>query len=371
MWVCPAGRAHCAWPPHKRRPVCGDPGSGGHFVAFYLFMKMMIKTLGSLYPVAIMARYTFGMMRWMGLVRVVVAVSLVPVMMVQQGWAWGSDGHRMVNRLAGAALPKDVPEFLRSPAALDALEYYGPEPDRWKSPAEPELGAAGFSEHFIDLEYADLIGELPRKRYDYVRALAFAQKSHPELALTPEKVGLQPYVTVEVWERLKSAMRDYRRLVGEHKNTKPVEAEIVFLAGWLGHYVGDGSQPLHTTIQYNGWTGPNPNGYTTEHTIHAQFESVYVSANIKPAEVAPLIAEKPVVVTDIFTDYMAYLRHTNSLVEKTYQLDKTGAFTDAGTAAGKAFTEERLAAGATELRDLIYSAWVKSADPVPGYHSWD
>ena len=306
-------------------------------------------------------------MSWMGSVRVAVAATLLPVMLVQQGTAWGSDGHRMINRLAGATLPKDVPEFLRSKEALDALEYYGPEPDRWKSPAEPELSAAGSPEHFLDMEYADLVGELPRKRYDFVRALAYAQKSHPDLALTPEKVGLQPYVTVEVWERLKSAMRDYRQLKEDHKDTKPSECEIVFLAGWLGHYVGDGSQPLHVTIQYNGWTGPNPNGYTTEHRIHAQFESTFVAANIKPAEVAPLIPEKPVVMGDVFTDYMAYLKHSNSLVEKTYQLEKTGAFAGAGTPEGKAFAEERLAAGATELRDMIYSAWVKSADPVPAY----
>jgi hypothetical protein len=309
--------------------------------------------------------YTFCMKRLVGVVRVAAAMTLLPVMLVQQGMAWGRDGHMMINRLAGAALPSDVPEFLRSKEALAGLEYYGPEPDRWKSPLEPELGAAGSPEHFIDLEYADLVGELPRKRYDYVRALAFAQKSHPDLALTPEKVGLQPYVTVEVWERLKSAMRDYRKLKDDHKDTKPSECEIVFLAGWLGHYVADGSQPLHTTIQYNGWTGPNPNGYTTEHKIHAQFESVYVSANVKAADVEPLIAAKPVVLGDVFTDYMAYLRHTNSLVEKTYQLDKTGAFTGAGTPEGKAFTDERLAAGATELRDLIYTAWVKSAEPLP------
>ena len=43
-----------------------------------------------------------------------------------------------------------------------------------------------------------------------------------------------------------------------------MEQAILFYAGWLGHYVGDGSQPLHTTIQYNGWVGPNPHGYTTE-----------------------------------------------------------------------------------------------------------
>jgi len=310
-------------------------------------------------------RILFGMKRWMGFVRVSVTAALLPMMTVQQSLAWGRDGHMMINRLAGAALPSDVPKFLRSKQALDALEYYGPEPDRWKSPLEPELNAAGFSEHFIDLEWADLVGEMPRKRYDFVRALAIAQKSHPDLALTPEKVGLQPYVTVEVWERLKSAMRDYRKLKEDHKDTKPSECEIVFLAGWLGHYVADGSQPLHTTIQYNGWTGPNPNGYTTEHKIHALFESTFVSANLKPGDVAPLIGEKPVVVGDVFTDYMAYLRHTNSLVEKTYQLEKAGAFAGAGTPEGRAFAEERLAAGATELRDMIYSAWVKSAEPLP------
>ena len=308
------------------------------------------------------------MKKFRDLIRFIVSAALVPLMTVQPSFAWGREGHMMINRLAGSALPAAVPEFLRSKEALDALEYYGPEPDRWKSPGEPELNAAQSPEHFIDLEYADVVGELPRRRYDFVRALAFAQKAHPDLPLSPEKVGLQPYQAVEVWERLKSAMRDYRELKADHKDVKPSECEIVFLAGWLGHYVADGSQPLHTTIQYNGWTGPNPNGYTTEHKIHALFESTYVSQNIKASEVAPLIAAKPVVLGDVFTDYMAYLRHTNSLVEQTYQLEKAGAFAGAGTPDGRKFTEERLAAGATELRDMIYSAWVKSGDPVPRYH---
>jgi hypothetical protein len=290
---------------------------------------------------------------------------MMPLVVVEPSFAWGNDGHMMINRLAAAALPSDVPEFLRSKEAQEAMAYYGPEPDRWRSPLEPELNAAQSPEHFIDLEYADLVGDLPRKRYDFVRALAFAQKSHLDLPLTPEKVGLQPYQTVEVWERLKSAMRDYRQLKQDHKDTKPSECEIVFLAGWLGHYVADGSQPLHTTIQYNGWTGPNPNGYTTEHKIHSLFESTFVTANVKASDVAPLIAAKPVVVGDVFADYMAYLRHTNSLVEKTYQLEKAGAFAGAGTPEGSAFVDERMAAGATELRDLIYSAWLRSADPLP------
>ncbi len=105
----------------------------------------------------------------------------------------------------------------------------------------------------------------------------------------PEKIGLQPWETDEVWERLKAAMREYRHLSAAGENTKPVEQAIIFYAGWLGHYVGDGSQPLHTTIQYNGWVGPNPNGYTTAHKIHWQFEGVFVAANLKA--VAPGAAD--------------------------------------------------------------------------------
>jgi hypothetical protein len=69
----------------------------------------------------------------------------------------------------------------------------------------------------------------------------------------------------------------------------------------------------------------------------------------------------------VFADYVAYLRRSETMVEKTYQLEKAGGFDGSGTPAGKAFAEERLAAGATELRDMIYSAWVTSAEPVPAY----
>jgi len=60
-----------------------------------------------------------------------------------------------------------------------------------------------------------------------------------------------------------------------------------------------------------------------------------------------------------------YLRHSNSLVETVYQLDKEGAFTGGGTPAGKTFADQQLAAGAIELRDMIYTAWVRSGDAPP------
>jgi hypothetical protein len=309
------------------------------------------------------------MTKFPALARVAAAAALIPLLLTQPAWAWGIDGHKMINRLATQYLPADVPAFLRNGNALDTMEYLGPEPDRWRNHAEKELSDTQAPDHFIDLEWADLVGPLPRKRYDFIRDLEkIPEPDKPSVMLTPEKVGLQPWQVEEVWQRLKVDFREYRKLTAANQNTAPVETAILFDAAWLGHYVGDGSMPLHTSIRYNGWTGPNPNGYTTEHHIHSQFESAYVSANIQAADVAPLVAaSQPKVFADEWTSYLEYLHHTHKLVEKTYQIEKAGGFTGAGTPEAKTFTEERLAAGAIELRDLIDSAWVHSADPVEEY----
>jgi hypothetical protein len=303
----------------------------------------------------------------LSLLRAVSAAILLPLLTVPPSFAWGNDGHRLVNRLAVEKLPADMPAFLRTPEAMEEIEYLGPEPDRWRSPAEPELNAAQAPEHFVDLELADLVGPLPRKRFDYIAALATAQAAHPELNLRPEKVGLQPYVTSEVYERLKAAMREYRALSASHKEVEPVEQAILFYAGWLGHYVADGAMPLHVTVNYDGWVSrANPNGYTTQHGIHSQFESAFVTANIKAAAVAPMVSA-PHLLADLFTDYLAYLRQSGTQIERVYQLEKVHGFEGAGTAASREFTAGRLAAGASMLRDMIYTAWVDSAKPVPDW----
>jgi hypothetical protein len=264
----------------------------------------------------------------------------------------------MINRLAASTLPDDVPAFLRTPAAINEIEYLGPEPDRWRSRAEPELSAAQAPEHFIDLELTDALGPLPHKRLDF-EAKVFAAGQRPE------KIGLQPWETDEVWERLKAAMRQYRTLHAAGQDTAPVEAAIIFYAGWLGHYAGDASQPLHVTVQYNGWTGPNPNGYTTSHEIHHLFEGPFVADNIHVSDIQPLMTPARAIPGDMFDAYVAYLRTTATYIEKVYQLEKAGGFVGAGTPESRTFTASRLAAGASMLRDMIYSAWIDSAEPVP------
>lgn len=274
--------------------------------------------------------------------------------------AWGNKGHTYINRVAAQKIPADMPRFLRR--AVAEIAYLGPEPDRWRSPSEFALKNAQEADHFIDLERVDWLNPLPPGRYEFYRKLyekRAATTDHADDYL-PEHVGLQPYITMEVYGRLKAAFREYRHLQETHQPTAPVEHAIVFYAGWLGHYVADGSQPLHTTIQYNGWVGPNPNGYTTQHTIHALFESTYVAQNITPASFSNLV-RAPEHLTDPFQQYVAYLWDSNEKVETVYALEKAGGFTGKGTPEAFTFTTQRLAAGAQMLLNLWYTAWRDSA----------
>jgi hypothetical protein len=300
--------------------------------------------------------------------RGVISLGLVALVLMPNdaAVAWGNEGHTYINRVAAEKIPATMPRFLRR--AVVEIAYLGPEPDRWRSPSEFALKNAQESDHFIDLERVSWLDPLPQGRYEFYRKLyekraATPSTDHPDDYL-PERVGLQPYITMEVYGRLKAAFREYRQRQAAHQPMRAVEQAIVFYAGWLGHYVGDGSQPLHTTIQYNGWVGPNPNGYTTEHKIHAQFESAYVAANITAKDFAGLV-KAPERLDDPFARYVAYLRQSNALVENVYAQEKAGGFTGKGSPAAFDFTTHRLAAASQMLLDLWYTAWLESAVPVP------
>lgn len=285
---------------------------------------------------------------------------LTTVIPQELAWSWGTEGHEYVNKVAAQHIPRDMPRFLRQ--AVAELTYLGPEPDRWRSPATFALKNAQEPDHFIDLERVAWLDPLPKGRYEFYRKLyekRAATTDHPDDYL-PERVGLQPYIVAEIYGRLVEAFYHYREKRQQHQPTAPVEHAIVFYAGWLGHYVADGSQPLHTTIHYNGWVGPNPNGYTTEHGIHALFESAYVAQNITAKDFAQLV-HVPEQLRDPFGQYIDYLKQSNKLVERVYELDKARGFTGRGTPEAFDFTKQRLAAGSQMLLNLWYSAWMDSA----------
>ena len=150
-----------------------------------------------------------------------------------------------------------MPAFLRTPSALNEIEYLGPEPDRWRSSATPELSAARGPSIFWTWNSRDLAAPdgLPAQRYDFLHDLDTAARLHPELAdpASAQSVGLLPWQVEEDFERLTVDMREYRMLLSVHQDPNGAEQAVLYDAGCMGHYVADGSQPLHTTVNYNGW----------------------------------------------------------------------------------------------------------------------
>ncbi|MGH9508776.1 MAG: nuclease [Terriglobales bacterium] len=305
-----------------------------------------------------------------------VALLLIALLVPVSVWGWGFEGHIWVNQVAASKVPREMPAFFRKEKKL--ISYLGYEPDRWRDSREVSLRNAQAPDHYIDFELITDIAELPRERYDFYRLLyekraaalatpagkAAGEASAKSDDLLPEGVGLQPYITMEVYERLRAAFREYRALKLENKPAREVEKKAVFYAGWLGHYVADGSQPMHTSIHHHGWVGENPNQYTTDGKIHAQFESVYVAAKLKAGDFQDLV-QAPVRLADPFADYVKYLRESNGQIEEFYKLEKTGAFAGPGTPAGHEYTRRCLARGSQMLLNLWYTAWLQSADPAP------
>ncbi|HEV8233230.1 MAG TPA: hypothetical protein VGP84_01485, partial [Gemmatimonadaceae bacterium] len=176
-------------------------------------------------------------------------------------FAWGDAGHRITGEAAALKMPPSTPAFFRN--AARQLAYLNPEPDRWRDRGErtldPALEGATAPDHFIDMEMATpavLVAALKAPdRYAYLDTLAAA-------GVKGVAMGLLPFRMLELSQQLRQDFREWR---AAPDSTKPfIEARIIDDAGILGHYVADGSNPAHATIQYNGWTGTNPNGYATD-----------------------------------------------------------------------------------------------------------
>jgi hypothetical protein len=145
--------------------------------------------------------------------------------------------------------------------------------------------------------------------------------------------------------------------------------------GVWGHFVGDGCQPLHVTVHFNGWGNyPNPNGYTDDRHTHSMFESQFVNKYVSEGMVSRLMkpqsqfAQPAALLSQdaVMASIMNYLVTTGSTVPHLYDVEKAGGF-GKGTPDAVAFAASRLAAGAMEMRDLSVLAWQDSIHESVGY----
>lgn len=304
--------------------------------------------------------------------------------------AWDVDGHRMVNRFALEALPRDFPDFVRSAPNAERIQQLATVPDRWRN-VDPYLRQSGgsWSDHFIDIEELPRAGLDPRSvpslRYNFVLLFAAGRVAYAEKfpAIDParnldhvrEWPGFAPWAIAEHFHRLRSAfgyLKAYEDLGGTPDEIANAKADVVYAMGVIGHYVGDCAQPLHTTLNYNGWASENPNGYTTWNGLHSWMDSGFINkAGLTFANIAARVA--PVSPLDLsprkdgrdpfFVATMDYILTQWEQVEPLYRLEKTGLLGNGDrpiTAEARTFFEGQLVRGGTMLAQVWLSAW-KSA----------
>ena len=286
----------------------------------------------------------------------VIAVFLV-LSLAPAASAWGEEGHRYINRVAAEHMPEDMPLFFRNAGAR--LTFLGPEPDRWRDTKElnKALGEVNGPDHFVDIDKPENFEALPNDRYLYADWLRAQGKD-------PKVIGFLPYSMLEGFQKIEVLFRLWRDPQHEAERDQ-IEQNIIYYAGVVGHYVADGSQPLHTSIHYNGWTtSSNPQLFTRE-PLHGRFEGEYVKAQIKPEDFSGLV-KTATRLQDPFADIVKYLVDSYNHVPELYRMEKKVRW-DANNrnADSKKFVTERLAAASQMLANLWYTAWLGSATQKP------
>jgi len=301
--------------------------------------------------------------------------------------AWDYEGHRMVNQLALASLPASFPAFVKSASAQERIAFLSGEPDRWRNTPDLPLKHFNGPDHFIDLDdladYKLEATSLSHFRYEFAAQLAVARARHPDKFpvteaarnedRTRELIGFLPWAITEYYGKLKSAfsyLKSFEEL-GTPEEIINAQQNIIYLMGVMGHFVGDGSQPLHTTRNYNGWIDKNPKNYTTSKAFHAWIDGGYIQkvgldmdkmrSQLRPARILWFDGSK-LKNPDIFPAVMTYLLAQHQLVSPLYELEKAGKLSGDGASgqSGREFISRQLVTGGEMLGDLWYSAWIQA-----------
>ncbi len=299
--------------------------------------------------------------------------------------AWGTNGHRMISRVAAEHFPASLPAFLRSGAAMREIVVLAAEEDRLKG-AGPSWDDDTDPGHFLDVDDGFAIDDvvklsaLPKNMSEYAKALYSVGKD-------PYREGFLPYTIIDGFERIRKDFAIWRvdNYMQTHATTAAARQQfgqdralredltLRDIGDW-GHFVGDGSQPLHVTDRFNGWgEGPNPNGYSTSHNMHAKFESVFVDSHIKIDDIRKQYAgSTPKMPESLYTQEQLaalvgeYLIGTATSVPKVYQIEKEGGV-DRATPGAVAFTATQLARGSEMIDTLVTLAWEDSLNAKVGY----
>ena len=314
--------------------------------------------------------------------------ALLAVLLASAAQAWDYEGHRMVNQVALASLPADFPAWAKTPANAERIAFLAGEPDRWRNTRIEPLAQYNGMDHYIDLDLLPdagiSIATLTPFRYDFAAQFAAGRLAHPDKFPpineaknrdhTLEWPGFLPWAIEEYYAKIQSAFSYLKALEanGHPDEVENARANLVYMMGVMGHYVGDGAQPLHATIHHHGWIGDNPHHYSISTKIHGLIDGGFIAyARIKPEDLMPLVKPaEPLSVEDrddgrnpVFVATVDYLLESQRRVEPLYQMEQQGKFALQGppNPEGRAFIETQIVRGGEMLGSIWLTAWRHSA----------
>jgi hypothetical protein len=250
----------------------------------------------------------------------IIAISLILPLLFG---GWGSVGHKIINTNITTCFPSTMSYFT---SWSSSLASHASDADSRKSKDKTEA-----PKHYLDIEnFSGWVanGWLPLAYDSAVVVYGTTQ-------LTSD--GILPWATLKAVDSLTGLFKA--------KNY----TQAVLVAADLGHYVGDGHQPLHITANYDG-------DQTNQSGVHSRYETDMIKTNQSLLVYDPIPATY---ISDKASFVFDYINQNHKYVDSILIADKAGTL----WASTGAFTIKLLQNASYKTASLIYSAWVDAGSP--------
>ncbi len=255
-------------------------------------------------------------------------------------FAWGREAHKLINIKAVELLPDEM-AIVKSWS-----EYIGDHASDPDIRRDTKVDTTEWPKHFIDVDFYP----------EFMNGNMITDKSQLVNLYGEEKVkkmGILPWATFETYTNLVQAFMEKSK------------DRILQYASDLGHYVGDGHQPFHTMLNYDGQL-------TDQKGIHGRYESEMVNRYIN--QVVNSVKIEPVEYVSNPLDYIfSYLTVSNTISPVIFSADKLAYEKTASHGSDDYYrlmwfrteyiTVDLISNASGALASLIFSAWIDAGKP--------
>lgn len=256
-------------------------------------------------------------------------------------WAWGAKGHQIV-AYVGAELATTGQAFWQS--NLEPMRTLSTVPDRvWKGPSTKTSEAPM---HFFEIDTyytSSQYDQIPNYPSSYVDAI----QKYTESRVVEN--GTAPW-----------RIRQLYRLALQSLKSGDMKTALQY-AGTMSHYIGDLSQPLHVSENYDGQMTGNQG-------IHAYFETTVITDEAKirvdvKQRAQTLLRKRSFTKqfeTQLMNAVLQEVQRSISYQAQILKLDDQYGRTPKGAAAQLELAKDRMADGAATLAMILSNLWKDS-----------